>query len=222
MSGRHREGGPGITLRALAGTVPVLGVAGAATGLLLGSGAGAPEVTDGGATTDEAVAPAVARTADETTPPPPSVRHEVPGRADQAVSAVAAATDAAREQGAVDRAREQRSVTAVVEDIRADARSRDAAAQQQGRSELDAFRDQQSRQQQAREQEQQAAQQGDQGLGDPGQCDLSGMPRLSPFADSDEIVNRDCGMTDDLGGERSQDPWIDGQLLSDDEDLSDY
>ncbi|MDN5916485.1 MAG: hypothetical protein L0I76_15520 [Pseudonocardia sp.] len=222
MSGRHRQGGPGITRWALAGTVPVLGVAGAAAGLVLSTGAAAPDATEDGATTDEAVAP----TAAETDPPPPVVRTEVPGRADQAVSAVTSATDAAREQDALAQARDQRSVTAVVEDVRADARSRDMAAQQQGRSELEAFHDQQERRQTAGEQQQGDAHasspQSSGPLSEPGGCDLSGLPRLSPFADSDEIVNRDCGMTGGLGRERSLDPWIDGQLLSDDEERSTY
>lgn len=103
MSGRHRHTEPGITRRALDGTVPVLGVAGAATGLALSSGAAVSPVADPGATED-AVAPAAAQ---ETTAPvvdepvapagtSPTVRTAVPGRADQAVSAVSAATDAAR------------------------------------------------------------------------------------------------------------------------------
>lgn len=201
MSGRHRHTGPGITRRALAGTVPVLGVAGAATGLALTSGAAFSPMPDSGPAQD-AVVPAAAGTA-------PAVRTEVPGRADRAVSAVSAATDATRSQDARARAQEQRSVTAVVEQIRADARDREQTARAQGDAELDAFRDQQARQ------EQQQAEGYPSAPAEPGECDLSGMPRLSPFAGSDEIVNRDCGLTGARGEDRSQDPWIDGQLLDD-------
>ncbi|RZT86440.1 hypothetical protein EV383_3335 [Pseudonocardia sediminis] len=216
MSGRHRQGGPSITARALAGTVPVLGAAGAATGLVLSSGAAVPPAADAGATTDEAVAP----TAAETTPSVPSVRTEVPGRAEEAVSAVSAASDAAREQDALAQARDQRSVSALVEDVRADARQRDAVVQQQGRAELEAFQDQQVRRQQVLEQQQAQGEDPSSTFSEPsqpaepGECDASGLPRLSPSADSDDIVGRDCRMTDDQGRERSLDSWIDGQLLS--------
>lgn len=212
MSGRHRQGGPGITQRALAGTVPVLGAAGAMTGLVLSSGAAAPEPPDAGPTPGRAVDPAAAGS------PPPPVRTEVPGRGDQAVSAVSAATDAVREQGALARARDQRSVTAVVERTRAEASRRDAVAQQRGRAEFEQFRD---RQDFERGQERATSQSPDPGPSDPSapqECDLSGLPHLGPFADSDEIVDRDCGVTDDQGRQRSQDGWIDDQLLSSDQD----
>ena len=210
MSGRHRHGGPSITQRALAGTVPVLGVAGAVTGLVLSSGAAAPPPPDAATPADDATAP----TAAETTAAP-SVRTAVPGRAEQAVSAVAAATDAAREQDALARSRDQRSVTAVVHEIRAEAERRDAVTRQEGRTELEAFREQQA-QDRARDLP------GPDGLpsspvagSDPSaDCEVSGLPHPSPFADSDEIVDRDCGMTDDRGRDPVQDSWIEGQMLS--------
>lgn len=210
MSGRHRQTQPGLTRRALAGAVPVLG---AATGLVLGTGVAAPQVA--GAVEDTVVPPVV-----EPPDAPPAVdepglpRTNVPGRSDQAVSAVSAAADAARRQDALARAGEQRTVTAVAEGVRAEARERDEAARRKGLAELEAFRDDQARQE--RLQEQEAEVPGPDTPSEPGECDPSGMPRLGPSAGSDEIVDRDCGLTDAGDRDGSPDPWFDGPLLSDD------
>ena len=45
-------------------------------------------------------------------------------------------------------------------------------------------------------------------------CSWSGMPQMGGSTDGDEIVDRDCGLVDLFGRQRSSDPWIDGQLLS--------
>ena len=44
-------------------------------------------------------------------------------------------------------------------------------------------------------------------------CDLQSPPRFTDPANPDTITNRACSYVDDLGRERSFDPWIDGQLL---------
>ncbi|WP_181782776.1 hypothetical protein [Pseudonocardia pini] len=44
-------------------------------------------------------------------------------------------------------------------------------------------------------------------------CDLQSPPAFTDPAEPDTITNRACSYVDDLGRERSFDPWIDGQLL---------
>jgi hypothetical protein len=45
-------------------------------------------------------------------------------------------------------------------------------------------------------------------------CDLQSPPEFGDPANPDTITNRACAYVDDLGRERSLDPWIDGQLLA--------
>lgn len=201
MSGRHRQTRAGVARPALAGAVPALGAAGAATGLALSSGAAAPAPA-----AEQMVAPAAVAT--------PAVRQDVPGRGGEAVSAVASAAarlDSVRAVG------QRQSVIRLVEQVRADARAREAAAARQGRAELTAFRREQAEQQERDRRHQELRPWAGAQPESPGECDLEGLPRIGSVAGADEIVNRDCGLTDEGGHERSRDPWIDGQLLAEDD-----
>ena len=211
MSGRHRQAQTGMAQQALAGALPVLGVAGAATGLVLSSGAAVVPPAAGIDPVDQAAEASAA----------PSIRQDVPGRGTDAVSAVSDASAALRQQAGQTQQQSQ-SVDRIVEDIRADARARDAAAVREGRAELDAFQQEQAQaRQDATQPDSQAPSRSmpeQDVFSTLGECDLDGLPRIGSIAGPNEIVNRDCGLTDATGQDRSQDPWIDGQLLADDDD----
>ncbi len=206
MSGRHRRTQTTGARRALAGTVPVLGLAGVVTAA-------------GASTTD--TAPEAVGTALVTTPipAPGPVGLDQPdlGVGPDVTTVAADASTAAGQAGAQQRERERRSIDALVMDVRDDARARAAATDQQGRRQLDAFRQDVD---QLRRAEQKPA---DGGHADrPGRsCSWSSFPMAGGSTDGDEIVGRDCGLVDLFGKQRSSDPWIDGQLLNargDDED----
>ena len=199
MSGRHRRTHTGVTRGALVGTLPVLGAAGAATGLMLSAGAAAPQ----------AVPTAQASGLSDAGPAPaPPIRKDLPGGGAQAAAAAAEASAAARQQTDRDRAQEQQSLNQIVEQIRADARAREAAAVRDGRSELTSFREQQARaEQRAMAVQQQRDQQYQDDRSGQGECEVE-VSHPGSAAHADDIVDRDCGIT----VERGSGSWVGGQL----------
>lgn len=213
MSGRHRQPHTGVAQLAWAGAMPVLGVAGAATGLVLSSGAAtAPQATQ----TAPAEEPTLAgESVSAPTPPVPSVREHVPGRGGEAVTAVSDASDAVRQYTGRAQLQEQ-SVNRLVQDVRADAQARDAAAARDGRAELSAFEQEQEKaRQEAAEQDARQSEWSSPEQGAPSDCDRDGLPRIGSAAGSDDIVERDCGLTRTTGDEHFRDSWMDSPFLSD-------
>lgn len=210
MSGRHRRAQVTGARRALAGTVPVLGLAGVVTAAVGSSG-----------DTTQAAGTALVTTP---IPAPSPVGLEQPdlGIGPDVTTVADDASKAAGQAGARQREQERRAVDALVADVRGDARARDAAADRQGREQLNAFH--QDVDQLRADQERADAQRGHDGdhgghsdHGDDGtgrSCSWSDFPQMGGSTDGDEIVGRDCGLLDMFGEQRSSDPWIDGQLLS--------
>lgn len=208
MTGRHRQTQMTGARRALAGAVPVLGLAGVVTAAV-------------GSTPD--TTPEASGTALVTTPipaPSPTALDQPDLGVGPDVTTVASdASRAAGQAGERQREQERRSIDALVNDVRIDARARDAAADRQGRQQLTAFeRDVE----QLRKADQKRA---DRSYDEPRtddrdtvrhgrSCSWSGFPQMGGSTDGDEIVGRDCGLLDMFGERRSSDPWIDGQLLS--------
>jgi len=203
MSGRHRRTQATVTRRALAGTVPVLGLAGVVTAA----------VGTGGDTTPEATGTALVTTPIPA-PSPTALEQQDLGVGPDITTVASDAARAAGQAAEQQREQERRSIDAIVLDVRDDAQAREAAAAQQGRQHLTAFQrgvEQQRTQEQAEKSDRSRdAQPRDR---DQESCMSSGFPRMGGSAESDEIVGRDCGLVDLLGSQRSSDPWIDGQLL---------
>lgn len=214
MSGRHRQPHAGVAQQAWAGAMPVLGVAGAATGLVLSSGAAAaPQATQPAPVGKPTL---VGGPVSAPTPPVPSVREHVPGRGGEAVTAVSDASAAVRQYTGRAQLQEQ-SVNRLVQDVRADALARDAAAARDGRAELSAFeQDQAMARQEAARQDTRLSEWSTPEQEVPSDCDRDGLPRIGSAAGSDEIVERDCGLTGTAGEEQSQDSWTDSPFFSDD------
>jgi hypothetical protein len=205
MSGRHRQTPATGARRTLAGTVPVLGLAGVVTA---GLGSGLDS-------TPEAAGTALVTTP---IPAPNPVALDQPdlGAGPDVTTVASDASKAAGQAGEQQREQERRSIDAIVDDVQDDARARDAAADQQGRRQLEAF--QQDAEKAKKDEDKKRADESDGSDESDGDsmrsCTLSGYPHMSGPTDGDEIVDRDCGMLDMFGGQRSSDPWIDGQLLS--------
>ena len=202
MSGRHRRTRTTRARRALAGAVPVLGLAGVVT-----AAAGSTAETAQEATGSALV----------TTPIPAAhpVGLEQPdlGVGPDVTTVAADASTAAGEAEAQQRERERRSIDALVADVRDDAHARDAAADRQGREQLAGFRqDVDHRREADQKRADDRRRHDEEPSGQP--CVLSGLPQTGGSNDGDEIVGRDCGMLDLFGSQRSADPWIDGQLLA--------
>lgn len=208
MTGRHRQMQTTGARRALAGAVPVLGMAGIVTAAV-GS---APDTT-----------PAASGTALVTTPipaPSPTALDQPDLGVGPDVTTVAAdASRAAGQAGERQREQERRSIEALVTDVRVDAKARDAAADREGREQLDAFERDVERLRAAGD-----TQHADRTRAEPNSddgdavrhgrsCSWADFP-MGGSTDGDEIVGRDCGLLDMFGEQRSSDPWIDGQLLS--------
>lgn len=206
MSGRHRQTPVTGARRTLAGTVPVLGLAGVVTAGL-GSGLSSTPEASGTALVTTPI-PA---------PNPVSLDQPDLGLGPDVTTVASDASKAAGQAGEQQREQERRSIHAIVDDVRDDARARDAAADQQGRQQLDAFQQQQEKLKKADHDRAQADERYNPDEPDGGSgraCTFSGYPQMGGSTDGDEIVGRDCGLLDMFGGERSSDPWIDGQLLS--------
>lgn len=205
MSGRHRSTQMTGARRALAGTVPVLGLAGVVT-------AAVGSVPD---TTPEAAGTALVTTP---IPAPNPVSLDQPdlGVGPDVTTIASDASKAAGQAGAREREQERQSIEALVQDVRYDAKARDAAADRQGRQQLDAFEQdaEQLRKADAKRAENQNKRADGVAHG-RSSCSWSGFPQMGGGStDGDQIVNRDCGLMDLFGKQRSSDPWIDGQLLS--------
>ena len=198
MSGRHRRTQLPGTKRALAGTVPVLGLAGMVTAVAGTATDTAPEAS-GTATVDRTTTAATPVGVDQ---PDLGIGPDITTVAADAARAAGRADEQQREQ-------ERQSITAIVDDVQDDARARDAAAAEQGRQQVDTFRQAQEQREKDEQKSESPAPRDDEQS-----CTLAGLPLMGGSADPDEIVGRDCGLVDLLGKQRSSDPWLDGQLLS--------
>ncbi|MEV1290893.1 hypothetical protein [Pseudonocardia sp. NPDC049635] len=218
MTGRHRRT-PTPTTRALLGTVPLLGGAGMAAGLLAGA---APEGTPAPAPVVAALpvaeAPATALPVPEagaTALPVTGVGATapvgvasgpgpVPGGGEILMDAVAGARDAAQARQAAD-AREAAEVSTVAEQLRVQAEERAEQARAAGDAELAAYHEAQAEQQRSAGSSRQVVPAPlDSGAlaADPGAtCTSSDLLRLGPVALAGPD-DPDCRL----------DPWIAGQL----------
>lgn len=206
MSGRHRRTQVAGARRVLAGTVPVLGIAGVVTA----------SVSTADDTTPEADGTALVTTPIPASSPTALEQQDL-GIGPDITTVASDAAGAAGQAGEQRREQERRSIDAIVHDVRDAAKAREAAAAQRGRQHLTAFqRDvEQQRMQEKAGKTEKADRSRDAQPRDryEGSCMVSGFPRTGGSADSDEIVGRDCGLVDLLGSQRSSDPWIDGPLL---------
>lgn len=203
MSGRHRRTQVAGVRRALAGTVPVLGLAGVVTASVGTAGDTGPEAAGNALVTTPIPAPS-----------PTALEQQDLGIGPDITTVASDAARSAGQAGEQQREQERRSIDAIVHDVRDDAEAREAAAAQRGQQHLTAFQ-RDVEQQRTQEKAEKADRSRDAQPRDryEGSCMVSGLPRTGGSADSDEIVGRDCGLVDMLGSQRSSDPWIDGQLL---------
>lgn len=208
MNGRHRRTRTTGARRALAGTVPVLGLAGVVTAAVGSTPDTTPEASGSALVTTPIPAPS-----------PAALDQPDLGVGPDVTNVASDASRAAGQAGERQREQERRSIHALVNDVRGDAEARDAAADRQGRQQLNAFEQDVD---QLRKADQKQAERKHEDLrtddSDTVQhgrsCSWSGIPQMGGSTDGDEIVGRDCGLLDMFGSERSSDPWIDGQLLS--------
>jgi hypothetical protein len=212
MSGRHRRTQVTGARRALAGTVPVLGLAGVVTAGVGSAGDSVPEASGSTLVTTPIPAPA-----------PVALEQQDLGIGPDITTVASDAARAAGQAGEQQREQERRSIDALVADVRGDAQAREAAAAQQGQQQLVAFQREVEKQKQKDRQDVDRSHEApghDDGYDDryEGSCTPSGWPRMGGSEHSDEIVGRDCGLVDLMGMQRSSDSWIDGQLLASRED----
>lgn len=194
MTGRHRRA-HGTARRALLGTVPLVGTAGVATGLLTGMAPG-----DGRAA-DPAAPGAVASTATE-----PAVTRTVPGKGETALDAVGGARDAVVARRSRGEASETR-VSTVAEELRSQAAERAGQARAAGDAELAGYHEQEAeRQERARSTSRPvvpAPDRIDSGDGPGVECTSDDLLELGPLTMTGP--GSDCG----------PDPWIAEQLDED-------
>jgi len=210
MSGRHRRTQITGARRALAGTVPALGLAGVVAAAVGSSADTTPEAS--GSAPIEGSTPI---------PAPVALDQEDLGIGPDITTVASDAARAAGQAGEQQRVREQQSIAAVVDGLQDDARYRELAATQEGRDQIGRFQQQAAQLRKAEDEKRSADHRSydEHGSGDDDRyggdsCTMSAMPHMGDSADSDEIVDRDCGLVDLMGKQRSSDSWIDGQLLS--------
>ncbi len=212
MSGRHRRTQITGARRALAGTVPALGLAGVVAAAAGSSADTTPEAS--GSAPVEASTPVPAPVT------PVALDQEDLGIGPDITTVASDAARAAGQAGEQQRVREQQSIAAVVDGLQDDARYRELAATQEGRNQIGQFQQQAEQLRKAEDEKRSAEHRSDDdhGSGEDDRygdsCTMSAMPHMGHSADSDEIVDRDCGLVDLMGKQRSSDSWIDGQLLS--------